>query len=281
MVCNRAPAAAPTFGQVGGDTGRVPVASVVRAGDDPVAPSGGINARSPASGHRVPVGRSDAAGGEAPRRQHAAAVIAILVAVACAAGVAVAVTAGSGGGSEPSVAAADDDTGFVVDDAEDPTEADDVDPPHYTTDITQHTEPTTTTELERSATLFSGDAKVRSAPSLGASDLGRVSGRQGASLDVLGEPTAEGWYEIRIDGLHGYLFGAFVVPPARGYCVGISAGATPYVVDGAGNAIPDEKSGNKVLMTASAPSGGFWPVVLPGGSRGFVSEGELRVEACG
>lgn len=155
-------------------------------------------------------------------------------------------------------------------------------PPEEPVTTTAPPETTSTApDAVRPGRLFSGGAKLRAEPRVNAGDLGKISGREGAALEVIGSPTADGWYKVRIDGVEGYLFGAFVLPPAPGFCVGTSVGKEPVVRDDTGQELFDEKMGNKVLTTATTPGGAGWPVVLPGGRRGYVPAGDLTVRECG
>ncbi|MCB1038730.1 MAG: SH3 domain-containing protein [Acidimicrobiales bacterium] len=212
----------------------------------------------------------------------AAAILVVLVAIV---GIAVVSSGGSSDDrSDTTITTPDDDAAPDADsnesyDEQGTTYDDEYD--ETTTTRATTTSETTTTPATRSATLFSGDAKVRSAPNLYASDVTRITGHENDPIDVIGEPTADGWYHVDYQGWDGYLFGAFVIPPAPGWCVGTSVGPTPYVTDATGGEITDEKSGNKVLMSATAPTNGRWPVVLPGGARGFVSDYDIELRSCG
>lgn len=288
MVCARPPAsAAPPATTVVGP--RVPVARVVPAPTGPGAPVGGPIGGLPGAPSGIAAGPAPTPPGSPATPTKVIAAIAGVVAVGLVVALVVLV---SGGDDTTSVRVAED---RVVDepasdrsssDAPDATESEEPEVTRAESTTTEDRRPsttrrqtTTTTEPTRSGTLFSGDAKVRSAPSLGATDVARLSGQQGASLEILGPPT-RGWYQVRIGAVEGYLFGAFVLPPAPGYCVGTSVGAEPTVVDDSGSVLTDEKTGNKVLMTASQPTDGWWPVVLPGGRTGFVSTADLIVESC-
>lgn len=143
------------------------------------------------------------------------------------------------------------------------------------------TTPTTTTVVaaERPATLFAGEAVLRASPSLTGAEVARYTGREGMGLVVLDEVSAGGWYKVRAEGgSEGYLFGAFVLPPSPGFCVGEtqSRQAPTVYVDGSQSGA--EKSGSKVLSTSQSEHS--WTVLLPGGQQGEVHE-PVRLVECG
>jgi hypothetical protein len=139
--------------------------------------------------------------------------------------------------------------------------------------------PSTTTMVRRTATLHAGEAVIREAPDLYSRELARFRDREGMSFEVLEEADADGWYRVRIDGTEGYLFGAFVLPPTRGYCVATGRGGAPRYYDEFDGTITEETSGNRVLITSPGATGDV-PVVLPGGRRGYVWSGDIDVVAC-
>ncbi|MCU1371015.1 MAG: hypothetical protein JWO77_2209 [Ilumatobacteraceae bacterium] len=296
VVCHiPRPVAPPPASPPPADPTRVPVASTTwtPAAAGPPSPGG-----APAGQGGVPLVTATAAPeppASTPRRGGVpvAALVAVVILIAAVAGV---VFLTSGGGDDGSDVSADlDDGNAYVDDAGsvDSSTVDDTTSEYddygegdeeYNLDEETGTTLETTTvpaETTRSARLFAGDAKLRSAPSLTASDVARFTGRDGAALEVIGEPTPEGWYHVRIDGQEGYLFGVFVLPPAPGFCVATSVDGVPPVWDDHGEPIPDEKSGNKVLITSSVPDSGGWSVVLPGGRSGHVLAGDLTQPVCG
>lgn len=131
----------------------------------------------------------------------------------------------------------------------------------------------------RGANLFAGEAVLRSSPSLGATEVARYRGRDGMDLEVLEEAGPGGWYKVRADdGSEGYLFGAFVLPPSSGFCVGETLSKQAPVVYVNGAVTSAEKSGSKVLSTFQ--SDGLWEVVLPGGQTGETFEA-ISVLECG
>ncbi len=97
-------------------------------------------------------------------------------------------------------------------------------------------------------------------------------------LDELEDPD-DGWYRVRIGGDEGFMFGAFVLPPSPGRCVGKAEGK-PTVEDEDGGRIQAPPAGTRVLMTATDPEDGRWPVLLPDGQPGFVAEDGIEVVDC-
>jgi hypothetical protein len=141
-----------------------------------------------------------------------------------------------------------------------------------------------TTEVEppddavRYATLFSTDAKVRSAPALDAPEAGRFTDQEGMGFDVLAEADPNGWYRVRIDGTEGYMFGSFVLPPSPGYCVAESyADDGAPMFDGGGTPLAGEKTGNRILIEQLFSGDGRYGVLLPGGQRGYVWDTDVNI----
>lgn len=135
----------------------------------------------------------------------------------------------------------------------------------------------------RSATLYSGDAKIRSSPDLGGAEVARISGRDRAPMEVIGDMDDNGWYRVRIDDSEGYLFGAFVLPPAYGSCVGqLSAGSVISLDDGTMVGSDENPSGSKILMSGEPEiDSGLAAVLLADGRYGTVDDGTYSIEDCG
>jgi len=285
VVCHIArPAPARTVVDPTTDTPRVPIATTIRPSIPSAAPA---PPTTPAGQGGVPLAPGPGRGGaptwapEGPAPKQGvpvAALAAVVILILAVVGVVV-VVGGSKGNDEVSTETSepyvdDSDTIDTVDATDTLDTADTVD----TTETVATTAPAPTT---RTAQLFSSYAKIRTEPRLASAPAGEFSHRENMSIDVIGEPTADGWYKVTIEGKTGYLFGAFVRPPAAGFCVTTSIAATPTVYDDSGYAISDEKSGNKVLITASTPDYDGWPVVLPGGRRGHVPTSDVNEPECG
>jgi len=197
------------------------------------------------------------------------------VLLALAAGVGVSIAASSGGddvdASATSASASPPSTG--------PTAT--VDEATTTSARPSTTTPPVTTSPTRPGEVFSGDTRLRDAPSLAANPIRHIQGRNGSGLEVLEEASAtQPWYRVRIDGAEGYIFAAFVLPPAPGLCVAVTSGSPPDVYDANGALVQAEKSGEKVLISGPEDGAGY-PVVLPGGQRGYVHPSSVGTPICG
>ena len=93
------------------------------------------------------------------------------------------------------------------------------------------------------------------------------------------EHTADGWYRINIDGIEGWMFGAFVLPPADGFQVGETRSGQPALLrDANGNPTGREnESANAVLITDS--TGGLWEILLPDGGTAWVNGADTTIVA--
>lgn len=138
-----------------------------------------------------------------------------------------------------------------------------------------------TPEEPRPAEIQAGVAVIRDAPGLDGEKVRRVEEDAADGLEVLEElPEGGGWYRVRIGGDEGYMFGAFVMPPTAGHCVGRTEGK-PDVVDAEGATVEAPPAGTRLLMTATEPTDGQWPVLLPDGSEGLVAVDGVKVVDCG
>ena len=138
-----------------------------------------------------------------------------------------------------------------------------------------------TPDEPRPVEIQAGVAVIREAPGLDGEKVRSVDESAADGLEVLEElPEGGGWYRVRIDGDEGYMFGAFVLPPTAGHCVGRTEGK-PDVVDAEGTTVEAPPAGTRLLMTATEPVDGQWPVLLPDGSAGFVAVDGVKVADCG
>ncbi len=139
---------------------------------------------------------------------------------------------------------------------------------------------TTTTEpsAERQVTLLVDVAKLRSGPRLNATEVDTITDLGGSTIVVLGEPV-DGWYEVKIGTKQGWMFGAFILPPASGLTVlQTVSGAPVALLNSSGQALGvTSASGSYALATGT--SGELWPVILPEGGTGYVSASAMKVRS--
>lgn len=130
---------------------------------------------------------------------------------------------------------------------------------------------------ERPGTLIVEVARLRALPALDAEELTSIDGQAGRPLTVVGEPV-EGWYQVRIDGVTGWMFGAFVLPAADGFTVVRTVDFEPVVLlDADGDPLPTtNRSGSFALVTDTADAD-LWPVVLPEGGMAHVDPDVVTV----
>ncbi len=137
---------------------------------------------------------------------------------------------------------------------------------------------TTTAPAERQVTLLVDVAKLRSAPRLNAAEVDTITNLGGSTIVVLGEPV-DGWYEVKIGTKQGWMFGAFILPPAAGLTVlQTVSGAPVALLNSSGQALGvASASGSYALATST--SGDLWPVILPEGGTGYVSASTMKVRS--
>jgi len=268
------------------DVPRVPTAKIVRGASaapaPPIADANRVTMPPPpvTSGVAAEVDAPAPPPGRSASRYVLPALAAVLLAVVVGVGAAVMAGGGDseestdGGGTTAPVTTAPVTTAPVAGQGDEESDT------GASADASTTTAATTTMPPARPGELFAGDAKVRDAPALAGVELLRITGESGLPLEIVEEATLERpWYRVRVRGVEGYVFGAFVLRPAPGLCVAAGNG-TPPVYDTFGTPLPDEKSGDKVLITGPAQNGSH-PVVLPGGARGFVSTGDVGPPQCG
>lgn len=136
---------------------------------------------------------------------------------------------------------------------------------------------TPTTAGPRPGTLYSTFATIRREPILtDATEITVIEDRRGSALDILEGPE-RGWYRVRIDGIEGWLWGSFVLPPDPGHLVAETlSGDRAVLRDSAGFPLPRQnESGDTVLVVDD--SGPLWEVLLADGASAFVQPAEMRV----
>ena len=140
---------------------------------------------------------------------------------------------------------------------------------------------TTTTTASQTAHVFGDSARLRpSTDPLGTTKL--VSLTINTELTILDGPDADGWYHVQALGQTGYLFGAFVMPPAPGWCVATSYAPKPtYHDENFTEIVRTVNAGNKALLTSGIPGPAGYPAVLPDHQRGYVSQSEVQIVDCG
>ncbi len=142
------------------------------------------------------------------------------------------------------------------------------------------TAPTTTSAApaERSVTLLVDVAKLRSAPRLNASEVDTITNLAGTTIVAVGEPT-NGWYEVRINSKQGWMFGAFIVPPAEGFTVLQTRSGSPVtLLDSNGQALGvASASGSYALATDT--TGDLWTVILPEGGTAYVDPADMKTRS--
>ncbi|MBX3313665.1 MAG: SH3 domain-containing protein [Actinobacteria bacterium] len=128
---------------------------------------------------------------------------------------------------------------------------------------TPTTEPVAAT---RQAQLWARTAKLRDAPRLDATEIRTFTDEEGRAVTVIGALDA-GWYEVEIDGMHGFLYGGLVTPPDPGHCVLLMGDGWPYA-----------KQSTRVIVSIS-PSGDL-VATLPEGGEVVVTSGDIRDQQC-
>lgn len=137
---------------------------------------------------------------------------------------------------------------------------------------------TTVPPTPRPGTLYAGTAVIRASP--GGAEIARIVGREGASLTVVEAAGTHGWYKVSIDGYAGYLYGAFVLPPDPGLCIGQTDGRKPLLYDQQGsvlNASGPPPSGDKIVIVGPQESSFGWPAVGADGVQGYIRSGDVSV----
>lgn len=136
--------------------------------------------------------------------------------------------------------------------------------------------PPTTMPPERQASLYSNFARLRGSPSLDGIELTTLQNRDGASVRVLG-PHENGWYFIEVDGLRGWIFGAFVLPPDPDLSVAVTrTGEGAQLLNASGNILGiTNSSGSKVIVIDDV--GDLFLVLLPEGSTAYVAKSAVLV----
>ena len=85
-----------------------------------------------------------------------------------------------------------------------------------------------------------------------------------------------GWYEVRMDGHQGWLFGAFVNPPPTGHQIIQASSGNIVLRSSAGVPLGiTNESGPKALATGS--TGNLFRVILPNGETAYVSRNDVFV----
>ena len=147
-----------------------------------------------------------------------------------------------------------------------------------TSTTTAATSTTAVAPAEREVTLLVDVAKLRAGPRLNAAEVDTIADLGGTSIVVLGEPV-DGWYEVRIGTKQGWMFGAFILPPADGLTVlQTRSGAPVTLLDASGQASGvASASGSYALATSTA--GELWPVILPEGGTGYVNAPDMNIRS--
>lgn len=150
-----------------------------------------------------------------------------------------------------------------------------------TTTTTSSTPPsttvtTTTPGVVRTATLFSSFAKLREAPDIQAAEITTLISRNGEAIEILSTHEA-GWYRVRFDGLEGWIFGTFILPPDPGFNVAQTrSGETAVLLNVGGDELQQQnESGPKVLVTDA--TGTLWQVLLPDGGTAWVDAATMVI----
>ena len=128
------------------------------------------------------------------------------------------------------------------------------------------------------ATLYGNQVSLRTEPVMSdATFIASVGNAAKNTPITILEHTADGWYRINIDGLDGWMFGSFVLPPADGFQVGETRSGQPAVLrDASGNPTGEKnESANAVLITNS--TGDLWELMLPDGRTGWVNGADITV----
>ncbi len=128
------------------------------------------------------------------------------------------------------------------------------------------------------ATLYGNQVSLRTEPVMSdATFIASVGNAAKNTPITILEHTADGWYRINIDGLEGWMFGSFVLPPADGFQVGETRSGQPAVLrDADGNPTGEHnESANAVLITNS--TGDLWKLMLPDGRTGWVNGADITI----
>ncbi|MEQ8842245.1 MAG: SH3 domain-containing protein [Acidimicrobiales bacterium] len=139
--------------------------------------------------------------------------------------------------------------------------------------------PVTTTNSgppERVVTLLVDVAKLRAEPRLDAAEIDSITDLAGASIVVVGEPS-NGWYRVRIGFQEGWMFGAFILPPADGLIVLQTRSTDPVILRDSAGVEMDLVNASGSYALATSTSGNLWPVVLPEGWTAYVQGSEMNI----
>lgn len=170
---------------------------------------------------------------------------------------------GDGGGGDSTTDAGDGQSESTDNGDDDPDETETTDPP------TTSDEPAI-----RSGTLYSNYAKLRTGPNINNPEVAILQ-REGAPLQIIGRHQ-NGWYEVRMDGHQGWLFGAFVNPPPTGHQIIQASSGNIVLRSSAGVPLGiTNESGPKALATGS--TGNLFRVILPNGETAYVSRNDVFV----
>lgn len=170
---------------------------------------------------------------------------------------------GDGGGGDSTTDAGDDQSESTDNGDDDPDETETTDPPA-----------TSDEPAIRSGTLYSNYAKLRTGPNINNPEVAILQ-REGAPLQIIGRHQS-GWYEVRMDGHQGWLFGAFVNPPPTGHQIIQASSGNIVLRSSAGVPLGiTNESGPKALATGS--TGNLFRVILPNGETAYVSRNDVFV----
>jgi len=137
---------------------------------------------------------------------------------------------------------------------------------------------TTTAPAERQVTLLVDVAKLRAGPRLTAAEVDTITDLGGTTIVALGEPV-DGWYEVRIGTQQGWIFGAFILPPADGLTVVQTRSGVPVtLLNVSGQALGVENAAGSYAL-ATSTSGDLWPVILPEGGVGYVNAADMKTRS--
>lgn len=136
-----------------------------------------------------------------------------------------------------------------------------------------------TTQAARPGQLHSTYATLRSGPTLhDSTEITIIEDREDDPLTIVEGPNPDGWYLVEMDGMQGWIFGAFVLPPAANHHAGETLdGSRAVLRSESGEPLGLENpSGNAVLVVGSTGEP-YWKVQLPDGTTAWVAGSEMRV----